>query len=296
MNLHAKIALCFLLVCLSVAAFAKDDDRVQFNRSITVETDETVNGDVVCIGCPITVLGHVTGDAVSIGSSIRAEGSVDGDAVAVGGSIQLGPTAHIGKDVTTIGGTLQRDPAASVGGEVESVGPGFGGHGIAALGAMVFFGSLLFLLPFCVVLTLLCYAIAGQRRIDSVAIALRTRTGYTILAGILSVVAAIVLTILFSHLRPISGLLIFLVWLGLFLASILGFTGLSAWIGRRISATAGPLAIILIGAIVVALLQAIPIFGCFIGIVFILFALGGAIATGYGTSPNWLEQRMGPRR
>ena len=96
------------------------DDRVQFGRSIVVEENEEVPGDVVCIGCSIRIMGTCNGDVVSVGGSIRIDGAVKGDAVAVGGGMRLDENASISGDVVTVGGRLSRHPNAVVKGEVTS--------------------------------------------------------------------------------------------------------------------------------------------------------------------------------
>lgn len=83
------------------------NDRIRFGGSVTVDEDETVEGDVVVIGGSATVNGEVTGDVV-----------------AVGGSIRLGPRAQVGNEVVVVGGTLAREPGARVGGEIQEVGFG----------------------------------------------------------------------------------------------------------------------------------------------------------------------------
>jgi len=80
---------------------------VRFGGTITVNENETVDGDVVVVAGRALVRGRVTGDVV-----------------VVGGSAELGPQAEVGKDVVVVGGQLSRDPAARVGGEVNTVGVG----------------------------------------------------------------------------------------------------------------------------------------------------------------------------
>jgi hypothetical protein len=83
----------------------RDQDRVRFGRSVTVNEGETV-----------------TGDAVAIGGSVRVDGTVTGDAVAIGGGLELGPHADVLGDAVSIGGDLKRDPGAHIGGKVVDMG------------------------------------------------------------------------------------------------------------------------------------------------------------------------------
>jgi len=83
----------------------RDQDRVRFGGSVTVNEGETL-----------------TGDAVAIGGSVRVDGTVTGDAVAIGGGLELGPHADVQGDAVSIGGALKRDPGARIGGKVVDVG------------------------------------------------------------------------------------------------------------------------------------------------------------------------------
>lgn len=83
------------------------DDVVRIGGSVTIDADETVEGDVVVIGGSATV-----------------NGEVDGELVVVGGSAKLGPQAEVRRDVTVVGGSLSRDPTAVIRGKVQEVGFG----------------------------------------------------------------------------------------------------------------------------------------------------------------------------
>ena len=83
----------------------RDQDRVRFGGSVSVNEGETL-----------------TGDAVAIGGSVRVDGTVTGNAVAIGGGLELGPHADVQGDVVSIGGALKRDPGARIGGKVVDVG------------------------------------------------------------------------------------------------------------------------------------------------------------------------------
>lgn len=108
------------------------DDRVSFGRSIHVEAGETT-GDTVCIGCSVTVSGHVEGDAVAVGGSVTVEsgGQVGGSAVAVGGKVRLESGATVEQDAVAIGGSVQAEDGATVEGQRSTVGWGgdWGGKG-----------------------------------------------------------------------------------------------------------------------------------------------------------------------
>lgn len=69
---------------------ARAEDRVVMGSSFEVREDEVVDGDVVVLGGKCRIAGHVTGDAVVFGGKLVLEetGVVDGDLVAFGGNIE----------------------------------------------------------------------------------------------------------------------------------------------------------------------------------------------------------------
>lgn len=293
MKRNAALVIAALVTLAAFASAQKvtisaDPDQIHVGRNIYIEKDQTAPGDLVCVGCSIVVHGNTGGDAVAVGGSVDVDSKMKGDIVTVGGTVRLGPGAEVGGDIVTIGGHLERDPAAVVHGSIENP---VGGHGAGMFLGAWFLGSLIGLIPLSIILALLCYAIAGDARVQNVASTLAMKTGWSLLAGVGVVVAAIALSVLFSR---VSAVLVAVLWFAVFVASILGWTGLSAWIGRRVSATSTPLIMILIGALIVAVLEAIPIFGGFLLIFFLFFSLGSAVISGYGSAPGWMEQRLGP--
>ena len=73
----------------------------------------------------------VTDDVVVFGGTARIDGEVNGDVVVIGGRAELGPRAHVRKELTVIGGALQRDPGAIVDGPVNEIGTGPNGVAIS---------------------------------------------------------------------------------------------------------------------------------------------------------------------
>jgi hypothetical protein len=85
----------------------RSGERVHVGGGVTVDANETIDGDVVAIGGSAHVLGEVRGEVV-----------------AIGGYVELGPNAIVRKGITVVGGRLRRDPAARVDGEIREVGMG----------------------------------------------------------------------------------------------------------------------------------------------------------------------------
>jgi cytoskeletal protein CcmA (bactofilin family) len=276
-----------LITALPLRADRKDSkDRVQFGSSIEVRADETA-GDIVCIGCSIHIAGQVTGDVVAVGGSVAVDGSVQGDVVVVGGGLRLGPGAVIEQDATIVGGRLDRDPGATIKGDVAQQHFPLSGH----LG-MLLIVPLLIAVVFGVLLVVVCYLILGQRRVEIMAASLRTHAGSALLAGVGVLVGFLVLLFIFHWTGPLNAVVGLFLSIAIFVATIVGYTGLSAWVGRGLSASMAPLGAVILGAIVIGLLQAIPLLGLIPALLFSLFALGSVALSGFGTSPDWLSQHF----
>jgi hypothetical protein len=83
------------------------EDVVRIGGSVSVDSDESVRGDVVVIG-----------------GSANINGEVDGEVVVVGGSARFGPQADVRGDITVVGGGLSRDAGATIRGSINEVGFG----------------------------------------------------------------------------------------------------------------------------------------------------------------------------
>ncbi len=77
------------------------DDIVRFMGDVTIERNEIISGDVVCMRGTITI-----------------EGEVHGDVVAIFGNIEMDSTAIVSGDVVSVGGEIHRAPGAEVSGDV----------------------------------------------------------------------------------------------------------------------------------------------------------------------------------
>ena len=293
-----KVRVPLLLVALSLAtafplrAESEDSgdknskDKVQFGSAIEVRADETA-GDLVCIGCSIHIAGHVTGDVVAVGGSAEVEGSVQGDVVVVGGRLRLGPGAIIEHDATVVGGGLERDPSSTIKGDVSQQRFPLSGH----MG-MLLIVPLLIGVVFGVLLVLVCYLILGQRRVEILATSLRTQAGWALLAGAGVLVGFLVLLFIFHWTGPLNAVIGLFLSIAIFVATIVGYTGLSAWVGRGLAGSLAPLGAVILGALVIGLIQAIPLLGLIPAFLFSLFALGSVALSGFGTAPDWLAQRF----
>lgn len=291
----ALAALCGLLLfspCLQAADVSAEhgNDMVHIGRAIDVAPNEAI-GDGVCVGCSIRVAGRASGDLVAVGGSVQVDGMVQGDAVVVGGNLRLGPGSVIHGDVNLVGGRLERDPTARIEGEISNP------RALGSVGglALLILGPLLFLLAVGVVLSVLCVAVLGERRIETIVTALRQHTGLGLLTGLGVLAGFMILVAVFHWMGPVAPLASFGLCLALLALAIIGYAGVSAWVGHGLAPAAGLMGAVIAGAVLVGVLQAIPVLGAFAILVFGLLALGGAALSGAGSNPEWLAQRLSNR-
>ncbi len=285
MKPRARFLALLILFCPLTQAQAKDsDDRTQFAREMVIGPGETV-GDALCFFCPIHVRGVVNVDAVAIGGSIEVEGNVEGDAVAAGGGIRLGPGARVKGDAVAAGGQLERDPKSSIDGDAISNRwcylPGQRHPTLPGL---------LVLLAVNVGAVLVAALIVRERRLLNMARTLRARPLLSPLAGVGVLGAAIVLFFISNHLGPAEPTAATIIAFALLVTAVVGFAGLSATLGRALASARGHLVKVVMGAVLIALIQLIPVVGCFAFLVFVVLALGCAALSRYGSTAEELPQ------
>ncbi len=280
----------FLLLAASGGLWAQEasPDAVQMGRRLVVEEGRHV-GDAVCVGCAIEVHGTVDRDAVAFGGSITVypNGQVRRDAVSVGGSLHLQEGASVSRDALAIGGHVQRDPAAFVGREThqQSFIPGLALYGLAGL-------IVITIIPWSalnVVLALLAAGVMGRPRVETIVGTLRSQPLMVMLSGMAVIVGAVILWFVSTLIGGTAGIaLASVVAIALGVATVVGYTGVSAWAGHGLGIH-GTLAAMVVGAVVITLLQLVPLFGLALFLAYVLLALGSAVNSGFGTRPDWLD-------
>lgn len=143
-------------------------------------------------------------------------------------------------------------------------------------------------------LALLCYAVAGAPRLDTVAQTVRQRSVVALLTGLGGVAGAVIYFIIAAFAGPATPLLATAVAVLLALTLIVGYAGLSTWIGQTLARSVGPLGALLLGALVITILQLLPVLNFLAFPIFFLLALGSAILSGFGTAPDWLSRQFSP--
>ncbi len=290
------------LLLLAPAWARGTQDRVSFGDDIVVERGETV-ADTVCIGCSIRVDGVVTGDAVAVGGRITVAGRVAGDLAAVGGSVDL--TGVVDGDVVAVGGGVAMGPAAAIGGEtvsvfgdVEGVRDGRVGGQVTTIRSIVpiVASGFVVVLVICLIAalifqpltTLLCAALLGPQRLDVLARTAANRGLISFLVGVGLLFASFLFGV-FGVFIPfwVPGIHFPFVLI-LFVLLVVGYAGISYWVGRGMLPRVSPVLAAFLGGILVTILQMIPVVGWIMGFIFSIMALGIPVTSGFGTAVNWM--------
>lgn len=277
-NHLATVRSCAVL-CLTLAAVVPTAarERVSALRPIVVEAQD-VSEDVVCFSCSVVVRGAVHGDIVTFGGEITLVGSVTGDVVAIGGGIRLAPTAHVGGDAVASGGHIEANSAAKINGDKTSI---------------VWFlwpGQLLPRWQGAVVFTA-CYALimlvfgAILRRVplEKFSAAFSRHALGTFLIGIVTLSLVTGLLFLSGKLGHWGNTVALILLALIFVLVAIGITTIAYWLGKTFlfqSSTAGALAT---GALLLVVLQLIPLVGTFLAFLLFVFAVGSSVLSGSRT-------------
>ena len=250
--------LVFVLLILTLiwpaTTYAKEpfDDKVVFGGTFTLESGETLNGDLVVLGGAVTLEPDsvTNGDIVLIGGTVEVGGLVNGSCVGIGGAVRLGEQALVNGDLVTIGATLRRADGARVHGQVVNglnipstfTAPGdiesSGGY-VPAIDVYVnpmfevmWFFFRIFIWAALAVLVLMFFATQTER----VAKAALSQPLITGAGGLITVILAplaliaMTLTIILIPVTFIAAVLLMVAWL-------MGWVALGLEVGRRVAKT-----------------------------------------------------------
>ena len=295
-----------LLLFLTLpAVLLGSEERIMFGQDIVVAEDEVL-GEVVCFGCSIHVKGTVTREAVAIGGDLEIDNLVEGEAVAIGGNVAVNGT--VGGEIVAVGGDVDLFPGAVAGSEVAAIFGNVNGAGAAAVDGEItsmfspvqellplalsgfvamLFGLALLLLLIQPLMVLVAFVILGEDRIQVLANTIRQRAGLAFLSGI----GLVFCWTVSSFFIAISGIWIPGLEVVFFVVLVVGYSGISYWVGRGMSKSSGALVAALLGALLVTIFQAIPLIGWLGFAIFSMMALGSAVLSGFGTSTDWLLRR-----
>ena len=303
-----RIALAAAASFVAAGPVSAQDHRIVIGEDVYVGPDEVLD-QVTCVFCSIHVEGVVTdtaflvigelenrgeirGDAIVIAGEMRLQGNVGGDAITVLGNLRSGsPDVKIGGDAVTVMGSQTGISASAVGGQIESIGG-------EQVGQVVFAGLLIVLfllavLVFAVLMTLnlLAYAILGSERVNTIASTLSGNTAMCFLGGLGTCFALAVVGLVVAVILPVS-----LPMIAVFIVvSVVGYSGVTFWIGRNLFAGRAQLTATVAASTLVIFLQLIPVIGWLVMLVMWNIAIGAAVLSGFGTSPDWLVSRADGR-
>ncbi len=87
-----------------------------------------------------------------------------------------------------------------------------------------------------------------------------------------------------QYLGPATSVVMLLVSLAVAFVWMAGFAGVSAQVGARFGARAAPARAVLLGAVIITVLELIPLAGFLVWCLAALAAMGGALITRFGRS------------
>ncbi len=249
---YLVFAVLILALLWPATTYAKEpfDDKVIFGGTFTLESGETLDGNLVVFGGAVTLEPDsvTNGDVVLIGGTVEIGGLVNGSCVGIGSTIRLGEQALVNGDLVTIGATLRRADGARVNGQVVNeldIPSNFttpraveinGGHVpeidvyVNPMLDVVWFFFRIFLWAAMSVLVLMFFATQTER-ITKAALSQPLITGA---AGLISVILApltliaLTITLILIPVTFVAAILLFVAWL-------LGWVALGLEVGRRIA-------------------------------------------------------------
>jgi len=316
-GLAGVVALAVFSVVLVPAARA---DRVMFAEDIYVGPDEVVD-TVVCIACSVridgvveeqvvviagglSISGRVDGDVVVVAGGLDSSGPIDGDVVVVAGGAKLG--ADVGGDTVAVMGGIRLAPGVTLDGDAVVVFGEISGRdhavvrgqveevGGEAMAPIAISGILIAIAIFVVaallfqpILVLVGFALLKEPRLRVLADTAAQRGGLSFLVGIGTSMALFFANIIVVLTFPIP----FPVFLLFIAISIVGYCGVSYWVGRSILRNSSALAAAFTGAVLITFIQLIPVIGWMVCFVFWNIAIGSTVLSGFGTSTDWLMSR-----
>ena len=285
----------------AVSTNLRTGSSVQLGNDIVVPAGTSYSGDAVAIFGNVVVDGEVQGNAVAVGGSTEINGKVMGDVVAVGGSVSLASASQVQGSVTSVGGGISGS-RANVAGEVSEVSFGPGLRNIDFWPNDRWYKGFsnplwhLFLMAGWFSVALITMSIFPQST-KNVATAIEKSLPRSILIGLAATFLLLPATIVLAI--TVVGILgIPLLWLGLLLAKVLGYTGLVFLVGHKIGGMAeghrNPIITLAIGVGIIGLIGFVPVLNFLLSVFAGLVTIGAALDTKFGTNRPWLPPKQKP--
>jgi hypothetical protein len=264
----ALLLFCWVLPANALAA-AKPKERIVLVGPVLVDRGETTK-DVVVADGDVTVRGTVDGDVLVANGDVTIRGKVTGDVATVAGTAILGRRARVDGDVLYADKKPKVASGATVGGKVKKLQTG-------GIGAAVGIGVWIAVTVSTFVLGLLLLLLF-PRAADAVARTGKTRTGRSILVGVLAFILIPVLgfLVLFTVVGVPLGV-------GLLLAVGplygLAYTASAFVVGRLILGKAARILAFIVGLVILRALAVIPFAGALVWLLATILGLGALLAT-----------------
>jgi len=280
---------------------------VVFGQNVELKRGETAEV-VVVIGGSAKIYGKVREGVVVIGGDADIEGDVGEQVVAVMGSIHIGPKAVVHQDVVSVGGRLDVAPGAKVEGHTQEV-------AIAGLRlpradwvnnwvqqcvlmlrplsphvGWVWFVALVYFVLFLLIAAVFRHPV--QACVDE----LENRPATTFLVGLLTKLL-LPLLILILIVIVVGIVVVPFLAAGLFVLGLVGKVAVLEWVGFRVGRLSKkeplqkPVAALIVGAAVLAVLYMIPVIGLLTMLLLSAWSLGCAITAAFGGFRRELPDR-----
>lgn len=308
-----------------VASLGAEQSRISVGESIRVESGETLR-EATCIACSIyvdgaveegalvvlgtlqnrgSVLGNATviggtldssgpvqGRTVVIGGNMRLLAEIGGDAIAVLGSIEAAsPNVAIGGDAVTVLGRQSGISQGAVEGSIRNVGAEQLGRRVVSGALAGLAASLLAVFGALLALNTVAFLTLGTNRLRTIGSTLDGNLPACFLCGLGSCLFLAVLALAVAILLPA-----FLPVIAVFaLLSVVGYSGITYRIGGNLFPRLSPVVATQSAAALLIAIQLVPVIGWLILLAVWSIAVGAAVLSGLGTSPDWLARRAGSR-
>jgi cytoskeletal protein CcmA (bactofilin family) len=96
-----------------------EGDLVVFGGNVTTNPESKVDGSMVAFGGNVSLDGDVTGDVAAVGGNVTINGTVEGDVASLGGNVILSESATVEGDIATFGGRVDVAEGATVEGDIK---------------------------------------------------------------------------------------------------------------------------------------------------------------------------------
>jgi hypothetical protein len=266
--LTLTFALLLLLPASAMAAPGDPQDKVVAYGDVVVAPGETV-GDLVVIHGDVLVRGTVHGDLVDVDGNVTIRGAVGGDVVTIAKRAVLGRRAHVGGDIKWVNDRPLVSPGAVVAGKIKR----FSDTSSFSVSTFEFALGFWVITTVSLLLAGLLLLLLAPRAADAIISAARSRTGASIISGIVVLIGFPILAVvlLVTVVGTPLGLGMLLVYAPLL---AIGYLAAALVFGRRLRKSSGRIGAFLVGLLILRLLALIPILGALISLVATVFGLG----------------------